>query len=66
MTVTAEFARTDAIFADSNVTILGVPTGKVESVTPQGAMVRVVMTLPESTMLPADAQRLGALPLGDQ
>ncbi len=55
MTVSAEFARTDAVFPGNNVTVLGVPTGRIESVTPHGAQVRIVMTLPAGTKIPANA-----------
>lgn len=55
MTVSAEFARTDAVFAGNKVTVLGVPTGRIESVTPHGGQVRVVMSLPAGTKIPMKA-----------
>ncbi|MGC0362171.1 phospholipid/cholesterol/gamma-HCH transport system substrate-binding protein [Rhodococcus sp. 27YEA15] len=54
--VTAEFASTDAIFAGNKVTILGVPSGRVERVVPDGSRVRVEVSLPAGTRVPADVQ----------
>lgn len=56
LTLTAEFTSTDAVFAGNTVTILGVPSGRVESVTPAGSRARVEMSLPPGTRLPADVQ----------
>ncbi|MFH8929936.1 MCE family protein, partial [Streptomyces pristinaespiralis] len=56
LTLTAEFTSTDAIFTGNTVTILGVPSGRVESVTPEGSRVRVALSLPSGTRIPADAQ----------
>ncbi|MGW6659138.1 MCE family protein [Rhodococcus sp. NPDC055024] len=56
LTLTAEFTSTDAIFTGNTVTILGVPSGSVESVTPDGPRVRVTLSLPPGTRVPADAQ----------
>ncbi|TJZ79543.1 MCE family protein [Rhodococcus oryzae] len=56
MTITAEFAQTDAVFPGNRVTVLGVPTGRIETVTPAGSRVRVTMSLPRGTKIPADAQ----------
>lgn len=53
--LTAEFASTDAVFAGNTVTILGVPSGRVESVTPAGSRVHVVLSLPKGTRIPVDA-----------
>ena len=53
--ITAEFTRTDGVFAGNAVTILGVPTGRVESVIEAGPVVRVELSLPRETRVPADA-----------
>ncbi|MER6990432.1 MCE family protein [Saccharopolyspora hirsuta] len=53
--VAADFTFADGIFPGSRVAILGVPVGRVESVEPQGATVRVRMTMPADTAVPADA-----------
>ncbi|PRX45415.1 phospholipid/cholesterol/gamma-HCH transport system substrate-binding protein [Prauserella shujinwangii] len=53
--VSADFATADGIFAGSRVAVLGVPVGTVESVRPRGGSVRVTMTLPGGTAVPADA-----------
>lgn len=56
LTVSADFAHADGVFAGSKVAILGVPMGRVISVEPRGAVVRVVMSLPRDTQIPANAQ----------
>lgn len=53
--VAADFTFADGIFPGSRVAILGVPVGRVESVEPRGATVRVRMSVPADTALPADA-----------
>ncbi|MFD4294093.1 MCE family protein [Rhodococcus sp. NPDC058532] len=55
MTVTAHFAYAGGIYPGSTVTVLGVPVGTVTEVTPDGATVRVTMTMPDDVVLPADA-----------
>lgn len=54
-TVTAYFAETIGVYPGSTVRILGVPVGTVDSVTPDGARVRVLMTLNSGVPVPADA-----------
>ncbi|RKT87946.1 phospholipid/cholesterol/gamma-HCH transport system substrate-binding protein [Saccharopolyspora antimicrobica] len=54
--VAADFTFADGIFPGSRVAILGVAVGRVESVEPQGATVRVRMSMPADTALPADAR----------
>jgi phospholipid/cholesterol/gamma-HCH transport system substrate-binding protein len=54
--VSADFSYADGIFPGNRVAILGVEVGKVDSVQPQGATVRVRMSMPADTALPADAQ----------
>ncbi|GAA4880067.1 MCE family protein [Saccharopolyspora cebuensis] len=53
--VSADFAFADGIFPGNRVAVLGVPIGVVESVRPRGAAVRITMTVPPETELPADA-----------
>jgi phospholipid/cholesterol/gamma-HCH transport system substrate-binding protein len=54
-TVTAYFANASALFPDNQVEVLGVPVGKIDSVTPEGTQVRVEMTITDQDLkLPAD------------
>lgn len=53
--VAADFTFADGVFPGSRVAILGVAVGRVESVEPRGATVRVRMSMPADTALPADA-----------
>ena len=53
--VTAYFTKAIGLFPNSDVDILGVPVGKVESVEPMGSKVKVVMHIEEEYKLPADA-----------
>jgi phospholipid/cholesterol/gamma-HCH transport system substrate-binding protein len=54
--VTADFGSpTPGLYPGNNVSILGVPTGKIVSVTPERTYVRVVMELPADVKLRADA-----------
>lgn len=53
-TVHAEFGYINGIYPGSKVTVLGVPVGQVLSVTPQGATVRVTLSVPGDVALPAD------------
>lgn len=62
LTVSAEFAHTEGVFAGNNVHILGVPVGRVESVTPHGDTVTVTMSLPADTRLPAGVQAWVVVP----
>ena len=54
--VTASFPRTVSLYQGSDVRILGVPVGKVESVTPSGKDVRVRMWYDAKYKVPADAK----------
>lgn len=56
VTLSAEFAYADSIFPGSRVEILGVPVGRVTAVKPDGSMVKVTMSLPAGTRIPASAQ----------
>ncbi|HNP55805.1 MAG TPA: MCE family protein [Gordonia sp. (in: high G+C Gram-positive bacteria)] len=53
-TVGADFAFVNGLYTGSKVTILGVPVGRVEELTPKGDHVHVRMTLPRDIELPAD------------
>lgn len=55
-TVTARFTATPGLYPDNAVDILGVPTGSIDSITPHAGYVDVVLTLPTSTKIPADAK----------
>jgi phospholipid/cholesterol/gamma-HCH transport system substrate-binding protein len=66
--LTASFPRTVSLFEGSDVRILGVPVGTVESVTPSGTEVRVVMTYDAKYQVPKDAQAVIVSPsvVGDR
>ena len=53
--VTAYFTKAIGLFENSDVDILGVPVGTVESVEPIGSKVKVVMNINEEYKVPADA-----------
>ena len=53
--VTAYFTKAIGLFPNSDVDILGVPVGTVESVEPIGSQVKVVMNIDEEYKVPADA-----------
>ena len=55
-TLTAEFPRTVSLYEGSDVRVLGVPVGKVDSVTPSGTQVVVTMHYDADVQLPANAQ----------
>jgi phospholipid/cholesterol/gamma-HCH transport system substrate-binding protein len=54
--LTASFPRTVSLYEGSDVRILGVPVGKVETVRPEGTDVRVRMWYDAKYDVPADAQ----------
>ena len=54
--LTASFPRTVSLYEGSDVRILGVPVGQVESVTPSGTDVTVRMWYDAKYKVPADAQ----------
>jgi phospholipid/cholesterol/gamma-HCH transport system substrate-binding protein len=66
--VSASFPRTVSLYEGSDVRILGVPVGTVESVTPSGTDVRVEMTYDAQYDLPADAKAVIVSPaiVGDR
>jgi phospholipid/cholesterol/gamma-HCH transport system substrate-binding protein len=53
--VSALFNDSAGLFVGNDVGILGVPVGKVVSITPQGADVRVVMEINDGQAIPANA-----------
>lgn len=53
--ITAYFTSAVAVYQDNPVLILGVPVGRITSVTPQGRLVKVVMTIDRSVDVPAGA-----------
>jgi len=55
MTITAQFRDASGLFVGNDVGILGVPVGEVESVTPRGDVVDVVLTIDDGIRVPADA-----------
>ncbi|BAW03939.1 MCE family protein [Nocardia seriolae] len=55
-TITAYFDKSIGIYEGSDVRVLGVPVGRVDSVTPQGEVVKVVMKVDRKYDIPADAK----------
>ncbi len=55
-TLTAEFPRTVSLYEGSDVRVLGVPVGKVDSVTPSGTRVVVTMHYDSDVQVPRDAK----------
>jgi phospholipid/cholesterol/gamma-HCH transport system substrate-binding protein len=55
-TLTADFPRAVSLYEGSDVRVLGVPVGKVDSVTPSGTQVVVRMHYDADVKLPADAK----------
>ncbi|WP_435975326.1 MCE family protein [Streptomyces sp. Qhu_M48] len=62
ISVTAYFDRAVGIYAGSDLRVLGVRVGEVESVEPQGTRVRVGLRLDEGVRVPADARALVVAP----
>lgn len=50
----ADFSRTVSVYQGSDVRLLGVPVGKVDSVTPMGTVVRIKMEYSDKYKLPKD------------
>lgn len=67
-TLTAHFPRTVSIYQGSDVRVLGVPVGKVDKVTPDGADVIVTMHYDRDVKIPADAKAVIVAPsiVGDR
>jgi phospholipid/cholesterol/gamma-HCH transport system substrate-binding protein len=55
-TLTADFPRAISLYEGSDVRVLGVPVGKVDSVTPSGTQVIVTMHYDSDVQIPADAK----------
>ena len=55
-TLTAEFPRAVSLYVGSDVRILGVPVGKVDSVTPSGTQVVVTMHYDADVHVPSNAR----------
>ena len=55
-TLTAHFPRTISIYEGSDVRVLGVPVGQVDTVTPSGTHVVVTMSYDADVKVPADAK----------
>jgi phospholipid/cholesterol/gamma-HCH transport system substrate-binding protein len=55
-TLTADFPRTVSLYEGSDVRVLGVPIGTVDSVTPSGTQVVVTMHYDADVKIPADAK----------
>jgi phospholipid/cholesterol/gamma-HCH transport system substrate-binding protein len=67
-TLTAHFPRTVSIYEGSDVRVLGVPVGNVDTVTPSGTDVVVTMSYDAETKVPADAKAVIVAPsvVGDR
>lgn len=67
-TLTAQFPRTVSVYEGSDVRILGVPVGQVETVVPSGTEVLVTMTYDADVQVPADASAVIIAPsiVGDR
>lgn len=66
--LTADFEQTNSVYKGSDVKILGVPVGKVESLTPRGDVVRVKIAYDGDQKLPADVKAVVVSPsiVGDR
>ncbi|MGC4934004.1 MCE family protein [Gordonia sp. DT30] len=60
--VTATFHRTVGIYEGSEVRVLGVPVGKVDTVEASGDSVKVTMTVDRGVKLPADVKAVQVIP----
>ncbi len=67
-TVSALFPRTISVYEGSDVRVLGVPVGTVDTVTPEGTAVRVEMSYESSVKIPSDATAVIVAPsiVGDR
>lgn len=55
-TLVADFPRTVSLYEGSEVKVLGIPVGKVETVQPMGTFVRVTMNYKDEYKVPASAK----------
>jgi virulence factor Mce-like protein len=60
--ITARFTATPGLYPSNAVDILGVPTGKIDSVTPHAGYVDVVLSLPTTVKIPANAKAVMMAP----
>jgi phospholipid/cholesterol/gamma-HCH transport system substrate-binding protein len=60
--ITARFTATPGLYAGNSVDILGVPTGKIVSITPRSGYVDVVLALPTGVRIPAGAKAVMMAP----
>jgi phospholipid/cholesterol/gamma-HCH transport system substrate-binding protein len=67
-TLTAQFPRAVSIYQGSDVRVLGVPVGKIDSVTPSGTDVIVTMHYDANVQIPANAKAVIVSPsiVGDR
>ncbi|CAM3790241.1 MCE family protein [Nocardioides marinus] len=67
-TLTASFPRTVSVYEGSDVRVLGVPVGTVDTVTPSGTEVVVTMSYDPEVQIPADAKAVIIAPsiVGDR
>lgn len=67
-TLTAYFPRTISLYEGSDVRVLGVAIGKVDTVTPEGTQVKVTMHYDAGVEIPAQAQAVVVSPsiVGDR
>ncbi len=67
-TLTAQFPRTVSVYEGSDVRVLGVPVGQVETVVPSGTEVVVTMSYDADVQVPADASAVIIAPsiVGDR
>ncbi|MEQ6900626.1 MCE family protein [Nocardioides sp. YIM 152588] len=67
-TATAYFPRTVSVYEGSDVRVLGVSVGTVESVVPEGTRVKVVLRYDDQVRVPADAEAVIVSPsvVGDR
>ncbi|MGV0836866.1 MlaD family protein [Mycolicibacterium thermoresistibile] len=56
ITVTAQFDSAAGLYVGNAVAVLGMPVGKVTSITPKGGYVEVEFTVDKDVKLPADVQ----------
>lgn len=66
--VTVDFPQTNALYKGSDVKVLGVPIGRIESLTPRGDVVRVKLSYNGDVKLPNDVKAVVISPsiVGDR
>jgi phospholipid/cholesterol/gamma-HCH transport system substrate-binding protein len=66
--MTVDFQQTNSVYKGSDVKVLGVPIGRVESLTPKGDVVRVKISYDGDQPLPADVKAVVVSPsiVGDR